>query len=344
MKLTTRLLALFLILAMWLSLTGCGATGTIDTDGSASSTAATTTATAAEDTPSTTTGEQGATTTSAESMVGQTTTSATSAPIPTKPTASVITTSKPATTTTTGRPSATTSAHSTSTTEQLLVDAAFLLMEDESLQGDVALTGTVTYVKEISEGYGNATFDLQVYGSDGPKTIYCYRAKPADGTPLAVAVGDELRLNGTVQNYKGTIEFYPATYTRLSGGVPIATTTRPTVRPTTGGAAIAEDGIYESKEDVALYIHTYGKLPKNFVTKSEYNSLGKPANKCCGGDRFYNKEGLLPNKAGRLYYECDIDTYGITSRGAKRIVYSNDGLIYYTGDHYKSFTLLYGEP
>ena len=198
---------------------------------------ATTTATAAEDTPSTTTGEQGATTTSAESTVGQATTSATSAPIPTKPTASVITTSKPATTTT-GRPSATTSAQPPSTTEQLLVDAAFLLMEDESLQGDVALTGTVTYVKEVSGGYGNATFDLQVYGSDGPKTIYCYRAKPADGTPLAVAVGDELRLNGTVQNYKGTIEFYPATYTRLSGGVPIATTTRPT---TGGSAAIVAD-------------------------------------------------------------------------------------------------------
>ena len=93
-----------------------------------------------------------------------------------------------------------------------------------------------------------------------------------------------------------------------------------------------------------LYLHTYGKLPKNFVTKSEYNSRGKPANLCCGGDRFYNKEGLLPNKAGRLYYECDIDTYGITSRGAKRIVYSNDGLIYYTGDHYGSFTLMYGTP
>ena len=95
---------------------------------------------------------------------------------------------------------------------------------------------------------------------------------------------------------------------------------------------------------MALYLHTYGKLPKNFVTKNQYNSLGKPADKCCGGDRFYNKEGRLPNKAGRLYYECDIDTYGITSRGAKRIVYSNDGLIYYTGDHYESFTLLYGEP
>ena len=58
---------------------------------------------------------------------------------------------------------------------------------------------------------------------------------------------------------------------------------------------------------------------------------------------FGNYEGLLPKKKGRSYYECDIDTVGKRSRGAKRIIYSNDGLIYYTDDHYESFTLLYGE-
>ncbi|MFR1264042.1 MAG: ribonuclease domain-containing protein [Christensenellales bacterium] len=62
-----------------------------------------------------------------------------------------------------------------------------------------------------------------------------------------------------------------------------------------------------------------------------------------GGDRFGNYEGLLPEAEGRRYTECDIDTMGRSSRGAKRIVFSNDGLIYYTGDHYKSFELLYGE-
>lgn len=61
-----------------------------------------------------------------------------------------------------------------------------------------------------------------------------------------------------------------------------------------------------------------------------------------GGDRFGNREGLLPTAKGRKYYECDIDFDG-TYRGAKRIVYSNDGLIYYTEDHYESFELLYGE-
>ena len=62
-----------------------------------------------------------------------------------------------------------------------------------------------------------------------------------------------------------------------------------------------------------------------------------------GGDVFGNYEGLLPKKSGRPYYECDIDTDGYSGRGSRRIVFSNDGLIYYTHNHYESFTLLYGE-
>ena len=116
-------------------------------------------------------------------------------------------------------------------------------------------------------------------------------------------------------------------------------------------AAIDEDGEYTSKEDVALYIHTYGKLPKNFIKKNEAKKLGWEGGslepyapgRSIGGDRFGNYEGLLPEAEGRRYTECDIDTMGRSSRGAKRIVFSNDGLIYYTGDHYKSFELLYGE-
>lgn len=116
-------------------------------------------------------------------------------------------------------------------------------------------------------------------------------------------------------------------------------------------SAIDENGSYTRKDDVALYIHTYQKLPGNFITKDEARELGWPGgdlrpyvpDKAIGGDRFGNFERLLPTKKGRVYYECDIDTLGKSSRGAKRIVYSNDGLIYYTDDHYDSFTLLYGE-
>lgn len=115
-------------------------------------------------------------------------------------------------------------------------------------------------------------------------------------------------------------------------------------------APIAADGSYTTKEDVALYIHTYGYLPGNFITKNEARKLGWEGGgledyapgMCIGGDHFGNYEGLLPED--RDYTECDIDTLGKNSRGAKRIVFSEDGLIYYTENHYESFELLYGEP
>ena len=114
---------------------------------------------------------------------------------------------------------------------------------------------------------------------------------------------------------------------------------------------IAKDGVYTTKDDVALYIYTYGELPQNFITKKEAQSLGWTGGslerfapgKCIGGTYFGNYEGKLPDKRGRKYTECDIDTLGKSSRGAKRIVFSNDGLIYYTEDHYQTFELLYGE-
>ena len=109
---------------------------------------------------------------------------------------------------------------------------------------------------------------------------------------------------------------------------------------------IDEDGSYTTKEDVALYIHTYGKLPHNFMTKKEAQKLGWSGGSlepyapgmCIGGNYFGNYEGLLPDGN---YKECDIDTLGKKSRGSKRIIYSDDGRIYYTGDHYKTFEQLY---
>ena len=82
--------------------------------------------------------------------------------------------------------------------------------------------------------------------------------------------------------------------------------------------AIEEDGTYTTKEDVARYIHTYGHLPDNFITKKQAQALGWEGGslepyapgKCIGGSRFGNYEGILPEKDGRTYTECDIDTLG----------------------------------
>lgn len=121
---------------------------------------------------------------------------------------------------------------------------------------------------------------------------------------------------------------------------------KPTDPPATEPEAYLDpNGSYTTKNDVALYIHLYGRLPNNFITKKQAdNQYGSTSGlnkygKCIGGDRFYNNEGLLPS--GYTYYECDIDTLYSSKRGTKRLVFTYSGRIYYTDDHYKSFTRLY---
>lgn len=136
---------------------------------------------------------------------------------------------------------------------------------------------------------------------------------------------------------------------------PPETTSAKTEKTTVTEAAaeklsVEKDGSYTTPEDVAEYIHSFGTLPKNFITKSEAKALGwdnKKGNlwdvaegKSIGGDYFGNYEGLLPAKKGREYTECDVN-YNGGYRGSERIIFSNDGLIYYTNDHYKTFTQLY---
>ncbi|MDD2295511.1 MAG: ribonuclease domain-containing protein [Eubacteriales bacterium] len=110
-----------------------------------------------------------------------------------------------------------------------------------------------------------------------------------------------------------------------------------------------ENGWYNSAEDVSLYLHLYGELPSNYLTKDEAEALGWTGGspdvdfpgRAIGGDIFGNYEGLLPQSEGRIYRECDVDTLDREYRGAKRLVYSNDGLIFYTENHYDSFVRLY---
>lgn len=103
---------------------------------------------------------------------------------------------------------------------------------------------------------------------------------------------------------------------------------------------------YYDLTNVVLYIEVYDELPPNYITKSEARELGWEGGSvedymegaAIGGDYFGNYEGLLPEADGRAYTECDIDTNGYSSRGSRRLVFSNDGLYFYTSDHYESFS------
>lgn len=107
-----------------------------------------------------------------------------------------------------------------------------------------------------------------------------------------------------------------------------------------------EGEYYYDVENVVLYLVLYGELPPNYITKDEARELGWEGGSvedylsgaAIGGDRFSNREGILPEKRGREYTECDIDTDGYYSRGSRRLVFSNDGLYFYTRDHYETFS------
>lgn len=110
---------------------------------------------------------------------------------------------------------------------------------------------------------------------------------------------------------------------------------------------LPEEGeYYYDVENVVLYLELYGELPPNYITKDEARKLGWEGGSvedykdgaAIGGDVFGNREGILPEKKGRVYTECDIDTDGYYSRGSRRLVYSDDGLYFYTSDHYETFS------
>jgi hypothetical protein len=115
-------------------------------------------------------------------------------------------------------------------------------------------------------------------------------------------------------------------------------------------ASVSEDGTYTGKDEVALYIHTYGHLPSNFISKTKARAAGWVSSegnldevcpgKSIGVSQYPNDDGSLPDADGRTWTECDIDYTG-GYRGGERIIFSNDGLVYYTGDHYQTFERLY---
>ena len=175
-------------------------------------------------------------------------------------------------------------------------------------------------------------------------------SKNAESTALDSKNKEQTEASGGSEGKKGTEEASSGESAK-SSEESRAGTAESTSPGKEEAGSLDPDGSYTSKEDVALYIHLYGKLPSNFITKKEAKALGWQGGslepyapgKCIGGDRFGNYEGILPKVKGRTYYECDIDTLGKKKRGAKRIIYSSDGQIYYTEDHYESFELLYGE-
>ena len=109
-------------------------------------------------------------------------------------------------------------------------------------------------------------------------------------------------------------------------------------------------GPISEPQAIADYLFEHGELPENFITKEEAQELGWDSSrnylsdvapgKSIGGDRFGNYEDRLPKAKGRKFFECDVNYTG-GKRGAERIVYSSDGRVWYTKDHYETFEELF---
>lgn len=112
-------------------------------------------------------------------------------------------------------------------------------------------------------------------------------------------------------------------------------------------AVLVYGGEYYGAEEVALYLHLYRELPPNYLRKNEAREAGWDSSEgnlwdvlpgsCIGGDHFGNYEEQLPEGE---WTECDVNYQG-GFRNSERLVYNASGAIYYTDDHYESFTQLY---
>lgn len=161
-------------------------------------------------------------------------------------------------------------------------------------------------------------------------------------------------LYGLSDDYDGGSQAYADEPTPTPTAKP---TQRPTAPPTqkpkaTPTPAAEFDLPITDPQQIVNYLDRYGELPENFITKDEaialgwdsrYNYVGEVApGMSIGGDRFGNYERRLPEKKGRKWYECDANYRG-KKRGAQRVLFSSDGLYFYTDDHYQTFTQLYPE-
>jgi len=98
------------------------------------------------------------------------------------------------------------------------------------------------------------------------------------------------------------------------------------------------------EKTVINYIKQNHRLPDYYITKNEARKLGWNASKgnlcevlpgrAIGGDKFGNRENQLPQ--GGKYYEADVN-YNCGNRNADRIIFTRNGEVYLTKNHYKSF-------
>ena len=103
-------------------------------------------------------------------------------------------------------------------------------------------------------------------------------------------------------------------------------------------------------EGMDVFLAYWGILPGNYIGKDSARNAGwkpkkslsnKLPGKSIGGDIYANRNLKLPQIPGRVWYEADIN-YTEGKRNSERLLYSNDGLMFVTYDHYETFYEIIG--
>lgn len=125
-----------------------------------------------------------------------------------------------------------------------------------------------------------------------------------------------------------------------------AVVTQKTEKISTNGAKNQTIDELTDESVVVDFVRKNGRLPGYYITKKEARNRGWVASegnlcdvlpgRAIGGDIFTNRERNLPTQKGRIYYEADLN-YNCGRRNADRLIFSTDGLIFITHDHYKTF-------
>ncbi|WP_310526979.1 ribonuclease domain-containing protein [Nocardioides sp.] len=90
--------------------------------------------------------------------------------------------------------------------------------------------------------------------------------------------------------------------------------------------------------DSGLPIVRVSDLPPEAAETLELIDAGGPFPEDRDGVTFENREDILPQQAGGYYKEYTVETPGSDDRGARRIVTGANAELYWTDDHYSSFS------
>ena len=235
----------------------------------------------------------------------------------------------------------------------LLVLAAFWLGRQDFLQSFLSPAGETQGTKVIELGAGDAVEQAVKEGvkqaaKEGAEQRQASSDKPGDKKQAGQkSTVQEPAVRGSVNQDPAGQEPVIQNSADQEPADKEAAVQKTTVQEQNGEISAAQESEDpRSPEFVASVLRKTGKLPDRFLSKKEARQLGwvpeqgnlneVAPGKSIGGDHFGNYEGKLPEKKGRSYREADVHD-SPNRRGAERLVFSNDGLIFYTPDHYKTF-------